>query len=146
MKSKSILLAAVVVCLMTCLSSCGEKPVAPAELPEAIQTFVQQTFPGQTITLAQKDRELFGTEYEVVLANGTQVTFGSDNVWEKINCQTQPVPATVVPQAIASNVQTNFPETMIVKIDKESYGYDVELNNGVELKFDKQGVFTSMEN
>ena len=58
---------------------------------------------------------------------------------------TNPVPTALIPQPIVAHIQANFPDAMIVKIDKERYGYEVELANGLEMKFNKQGVLTEMD-
>jgi hypothetical protein len=42
-------------------------------------------------------------------------------------------------------VKTNFPGTVIVKIDKERHGYDIELSNDIELKFNKSGALIGMD-
>ena len=34
---------------------------------------------------------------------------------------------------------------MITKIDKERYGYDIELSNDLELKFNRQGALIGMD-
>ena len=54
-------------------------------------------------------------------------------------CETKAVPASLVPAAIANYVKGNFPGTFIEKIDKERYGYEIELSNDLDLKFDKKG-------
>ena len=130
---------------MLFLVSCGDKAVAPTQLPPEIQSFVQQTFPGQAITFANKDRELFGSKYEVVLADGTQIDFDSDNTWDKIESRTNPVPAALIPAPIATYVSTNFAAVPIVKIDKERYGYEIELANDLELKFNQQGALMEVD-
>jgi hypothetical protein len=56
-----------------------------------------------------------------------------------------PVPAVLVPQLIATYVSTNFPGEIIVKIDKERHGYDVELSNDLDLKFNKKGMLIGMD-
>ena len=37
------------------------------------------------------------------------------------------------------------PGEIIVSIDKEHYGYDIELSNSLDLKFNKQGQFISYD-
>ena len=87
-----------------------------------------------------------GSKYDVVLADGTHVDFDTDNVWEKIECtMASPVPTALIPAPIVTHIQTNFPDAMILKIDKDHDGYEVELANGLELKFNKQGVLTEMD-
>jgi hypothetical protein len=52
-----------------------------------------------------------------------------------------PIPAALVPASIQQYVKATFSGASVVKIDKERHGYDVELSNGVELKFNHQGAF-----
>ena len=132
--------------LVLLMTSCSDRPVAPAELPAPITAFIQQNFPNQAITFAQKDLEITGWQYDVVLANGTQIEFDTDQMWDKIQCpMTNPVPAVLIPAPIMSYLQGNFPGVMIQKIDKDSFGYEVELANGLELKFNQQGALMEMD-
>ena len=131
--------------ILLALAACDDRPVVPTELPQEIQSFVQQNFPGQTISFAQKDWELFFNQYDITLADGTQVSFDTSNVWDKVESHVAPVPAALVPAPIATYVSANFPAVAIVKIDKERYGYEVELANDLELKFNKQGALMEMD-
>lgn len=132
--------------LFLMMSACSDKPVTAEQLPEPVRAFIQQTFPGQTISFAEKDLEVTGTKYDVVLADGTRIDFDTDNVWDKIECTlANPVPTALIPAPIVAHIQTIFPDALIVKIDKERYGYEVELANGLELKFNQQGVLTEMD-
>lgn len=132
--------------LVLLMTSCSDRPVAPAQLPGAITAFIQQNFPNQAITFAQKDLEITGWQYDVVLADGTQIEFDTDQMWDKIQCpMTNPVPAVLIPAPIMSYLQGNFPGVMIQKIDKDSSGYEVELANGLELKFNQAGALMEMD-
>lgn len=132
--------------LVLLMTSCSDRPVAPAQLPGAITAFIQQNFPNQAITFAQKDLEITGWQYDVVLADGTQIEFDTDQMWDKIQCpMTNPVPAVLIPAPIMSYLQGNFPGVMIQKIDKDSFGYEVELANGLELKFNQAGALMEMD-
>ncbi len=144
MKTNYLLLFILGVILLT-LSACDDRPVAPTELPQEIQSFVQQNFPGQTISFAQKDWEWFSDQYDITLADGTQVSFDTSNVWDKVESHMTPIPAALVPAPIATYLNTNFPAVAIVKIDKERYGYEVELANDLELKFNQQGALMEMD-
>ena len=128
------------------MTGCSDRPVLPAQLPVPIQTFVQQNFPGQTVTFAQKDLELTGWKYEVFLADGTHIDFDTDDMWDKIECPlTNPVPTALIPPPVAPTIQANYPDAMITKIDKERNGFEVDLANGLELKFNKQGAIVEMD-
>lgn len=126
-------------------TSCTDRSVLPAQVPATIQSFVKNNFPNQPISYAERDLEWFWYKYDVVLANGTKISFDTDNEWDKIDCQMNAVPAALVPAPIATYCKTNFPGVVITKIDKEYNGYDVELANDMELKFNKQGALTSMD-
>ena len=109
-------------------------------------SFIQQTYPGQTITFAQKDLELTGWKYEVFLADGSHVEFDTDDTWDKVESpMTQPVPAQLIPAPIATHLQANFSGAFVTKIDKERNGYEIELATGVELKYNKQGALMEMD-
>ena len=128
------------------MTACSDKPVTADQLPEPITTFIQQNFPEQTISFAKKDLEVTGSQYDVVLADGTQIDFDTDNVWDKIQCtMANPVPTALIPAPILTHLQTNFPDAMILKIDKERYGYAIELANGLELKFNQQGALMEVD-
>ena len=132
--------------LVLLMTGCSDKPVMPTELPAPVMSFIQQTYPGQTITFAQKDLELTGWKYEVFLADGSHVEFDTDDTWDKVESpMTQPVPAQLIPAPIATHLQANFPGAFVTKIDKERNGYEIELATGVELKYNKQGALMEMD-
>ena len=52
---------------------------------------------------------------------------------------TSPVPASIVPQPIQTFVSgSNYPGQFIRQIDRNAYTWEVELSNGLEIKFDNQ--------
>ena len=141
MKKTIIAFVAIAACLFfgTVLRADRDRMIAPGQLPAAAQTFVKQYFPDQTISYATKDVDHMKTTYEVRLDDGTEIDFTSKGEWDKVDTKFKPVPAGLIPEAIASYVQANFPNVPIVKIDKERSGYDVELSNELELKFNNKG-------
>ena len=127
-------------------TGCSDKPVIPEQLPAPVSSFIQQAYPGEAITFAQKDLELTGWKYEVFLADGTHVEFDTDDVWDKIESSaTLPVPLQLIPAPILNHLQANFPGVIVTKIDKERNRYEIELATGVELKYNKQGVLVEMD-
>ena len=132
--------------LVLMMSGCSDKPVIPEQLPVPVKTFIQQTYPGEAITFAQKDLELTGWKYEIFLVDGTHIEFDTDNMWDKIESPvTRPVPQQLIPAPVAAHLQANFPGAVVTKIDKERNGYEIELANGMELKYNKQGVLREMD-
>ena len=121
-------------------------PVAqPQALPEAVTAFLNKNFPGTTVVGVETDTEYGGLEYDVLLSDGTKVDFDRNNQWESIDCRGKAVPAALVPAAIASYVQANYQALPITKIDHQPYGYDLDLSNGLELKFNSSGQFIGLD-
>jgi hypothetical protein len=117
-----------------------DRPVTFAQLPQKAQQFITKHFSGVEFLSATVD-----DDYEVYLANGTTVEFTLQGDWKEVKCPGSAVPATIVPTAITKYVKAKFPNSTIVKIDKKYGGYDVELNNDMELKFDKNGNFLTYD-
>ena len=144
MKSIKFILPCVAAVMTLMVCSCDDRPVAPAELPVAIQSFVKQYFPQSQIAFAQKDIELFGANYSLVLNDGTESDFDGEKC-DKVDAKMKAVPQALVPAPISTYVTTTFPGVMITKIDQERYGYEIELSSGLELKFNKQGALMEMD-
>jgi len=129
------------VCALTTASLADDTPVAPDKLPAAVKTFIKAQFPKAKILFAEKDSGLLEkTTYEIQLDDGSKVETYKDGSWEKVENKTQGVPAGLVPKTIADYVKANFADAKIVKLDKESYGYEADLSNGLELKFNPKGA------
>lgn len=122
-----------------------DRIISPEELPAAAQAFVTQYFPDQTISYAKKEIDHLRTNYEVRLDDGTEISFTSKGEWDKVERHYQAVPAALIPANIAAAIQERFPNATVVKIDKERSGYDIELNNDLELKFNKNGRLVSID-
>lgn len=113
-----------------------------ASLPEAAKTTLSKNFKAK-VSLVKIEKNLgIVREYEVHLTDGTEVAFDSKGNWESIEtAANKSVPSSLVPKPIADYIASNYKKTKIISIDKERDGYDVELNNGIDLKFDMSGKF-----
>lgn len=81
-------------------------------------------------------------EYEVILTDGTEITFDRDGYWKNVEVNsTKSVPSAYIPSAIAAYVRTKHHKARIIGIEKDRDGYDAELDNGLEIKFDRNGRF-----
>lgn len=125
--------------------SCKDVIIGSEELPAAAQSFLEDYFPGNPVSYAKKDREFAKTSYEVVLRDGTEVEFDAKGQWDNVDCKKSAVPAALIPTSVADYVQTNFPDQLIVKIDREPYGHEIELLSGLELKFGKKGDLINID-
>ena len=132
--------------LVLMLNGCKDRAVTPDQIPESIMSFIQQSFPGKHVTYAENERKLTGTTYEIVLTDGTRIDFDTSGEWEKMEgTVNNPLPTPLIPVPITNYIKANYPDAMILMIDKEDHGYDVELANGLELRFNKQGEFIGMD-
>ena len=145
MKKSVFFLAALVCMMMQTVSTFAYDRLIPEEqLPAEAKAFIQKTFPGQTISYAIADFDGRKT-YEVCLSNGIEVEFDKCGTWDKVNCNYSAVPAHLIPAAIANYVKAQYANANVVKIDKDRYGYEVELSNAVELKFDRHGQLMKID-
>lgn len=115
-----------------------DRPIQVEQLPAAAQQFIKQHFADATISFAAEDRDWPGYTYKVVFANGMKAEFEKNGDWKEVECKPMSVPAAIVPQQIASYVKQYHDGQTVVKIERGRKGYEVELQNGIELKFDKQ--------
>ena len=101
----------------------------------AITQFVTQYFPEATIQMVMPDDD----DIDVVLNDYTKIEFRRNNEWKKVDCEHSTtftaVPATLVPEQITAYVTANFPNAIIKKLEKNFRSWEIELNNGLELKF-----------
>ncbi len=101
----------------------------------AITQFVTQHFPNATVQMVMPDED----DIDVVLNDYTKIEFRLNNEWKKVDCEHSTtftaVPATIVPEQITAYVNTSFPGAIIKKLEKKYRGWEIELNNGLELKF-----------
>lgn len=122
-----------------------DRPISFEKLPETAQKFVKEHF-SSPVSLATVDKEFFGKTYEVILADGTRIEFDKKGVWKDVEVMQDAVPDRIIPAPIAKHVVQNFPGTVIKQIEKRKRGgYQVELSNGLELKFDAKLRFTRMD-
>ncbi|MDH6251342.1 hypothetical protein M2347_001069 [Chryseobacterium sp. H1D6B] len=123
-----------------------DKVISYNQLPKTAKTFLAIHFKGIPAGSVIEDRELFGVDkYKVHLGNGMKVDFDSGGNWKEVDGEHQKLPYGFIPALIKTYVAKNFPNTNIVKIEKERWSYKAELSNGVDLEFDKNGNFKRID-
>lgn len=142
MKKTRFFLMAVLCLMISAIAKADDTPIAPEALPQTAKTFIKTNFSGKKIIYAEKD----WNSYECRLDDGTKVEFNKKGDWKKVDCKNNtPVPAAIVPKAIQEYVAANFKGNVVTKIEKEHSGYEIELSNNIDLKFNKQGQFIGMD-
>lgn len=114
----------------------NDRPIKVEELPADAQQFLRDYFPSSEVSYAKMDAEMIGRDYKVVFTDGSSVEFARDGMWKEVDCKRTEVPAGIVPKAIADEVVRRFPNQKIQDIERDRRGYEVKLDNGIELKYD----------
>lgn len=114
------------------------QPIRVEDLPEVSQEFLNTHFAGSPVALATRDRELFDTSYDVVFTNGSRIEFDRKGRWTSVDCKGGRVPDGVVPQRIVEFAAENHAANFIVETERDPRGYEIKLNNGIEIRFDKK--------
>lgn len=117
------------------------------DLPQNARDLIETHFSGVEAVFITKEVENNTIkEFEVKLSNGFEIEFFADGTWKDIDGHDQAVPDALVPTLILEYVQTNYPApNFIESIEKEDFGFKVELANDIELNFDANGNFIGIE-
>ena len=141
-----ILLSAATFCLAASFSQAKDEIIAPESLPAGASSFIRQYFPNAKVTLAKKDKEWFAHTFDVTLSDGTDLEFTSNGDWVQVEMRGQnTVPENLLPAGIKDYVKKNFPGSAVKEIQKKGYGNKVELTKDIELRFNKEGLFTRID-
>ena len=143
MKNAIILSAALIAA--TVFPAChedGKKNIQFGELPQQAQTFVNTHFADKQVSVVYRDSEVGDNDYELLFTDGANIDFTKKGEWNEVEDRdADGVPIAIMHQDIVNYVSTNFAGQYVVQIGKERNDFEVELNNGVELVFDKNGQF-----
>lgn len=116
----------------------GDKLIRFEELPEAARATVNRYFDADQVASVKQEYEWLGSVYEVKFYDGTEIDFLGNGEWKEIDCTPRALPAGLVPSGIARLIEKRFPERKVVKIERDRRDWEVELDDGTDLKFDLQ--------
>lgn len=147
MKNFLTAMAMLIACAIIPLSmnADNDKPIAASELPISAQTMISSHFKGRTVIFAKREQGVTTTGYEAVLSDGTQIEFNRNGEWTEVDCGRSAVPSTVIPKEIAAYVKKHFATESICQIEQYRKIYEVELTNGIEIKFNRKFKVTEIE-
>ena len=128
------------------LQSCEKNDVMiPAtELPSEVISFLDTHFSGIEIRSVIKDYDNSTYEFEVYLSNGTRIELSRRGEWRNVENHLAGVPHSVIPNKILTYVAENYPDQMIIGIERDRQ-IDVELKGGVELVFSLSEEFVKFD-
>lgn len=103
------------------------------QLPATAQALLKEHFADKVPLIVTMDWD----DYTIVYDSGEKVEFDKQGNWKEIDCRSSFVPTALIPEQIKANVKTSFPGTTIIKLDRNRRGYEVKLNNGLEIEFNR---------
>lgn len=134
---KMLLVACVAMCTVLNLYADNDRIITFAQIPAAAQATVNQYFDASTIAYVKLDNEFIGKKYEVRFNDGKEIEFESDGSLHKVDCKYTAVPDALVPEMVRKQVVASFPQAFIVEWGKDDMGWKAELNNQLEIKFNR---------
>lgn len=124
-----------------------ETLVQTNNLPQNAQMFIKQNFGSETLQSVIKENDRKGDEYKVQLSNGIKIEFDANGEWKEVKAElaNQSVGALFLPQITRDYLSTNYPNIGVESVDRDVQGIDVDLLNGIDLKFDTNGNFLRID-
>ena len=147
MKKPIITMLVTLVVMLACPAAHADEYAHDASvLPPAAQSILKKDF-GSKVSVVKIDKTLGKVkEYEVVLMDGTEVSFDRAGNFKSVEVnRSQSVPKSVVNKNVARFVKDRHSGTNIVSYEVDRRGIEVELSNGIDIRFDKQGNFVRYE-
>lgn len=132
--------------LLSFNAKADDKPIPATELPAAATAFIKNFAPA-TVTAAAVDDDFFRPDYKVYLSDGTAIEFRHNGQWEEVQ-NYKGIATKVIPAAIAKYLEANYKGTAVTNISYDADdldSYEVKLASRIELKFDRNGNFLTME-
>lgn len=148
MKKLFTLLAMATLMIVATITSCSDddKTVNPNTLPETATKFIETYFPGDIIKRVEKNPKHPQAMYDVTMKSGFEFEFDGTGQWVDIDAPNgQIVPEAIIPYNIATYLSENYSGQGVTEISKETYGYSVDLTNGLDLTFDTNGQFMGVD-
>lgn len=120
-------------------------------LPQASRTTLSTYFTDANVTSARRSSSanIYGSIYKALLSNGFEIDFDKDGLWTEIESERNlPIPSSFLEgqvPAIQAYVVANYANNHIIEIEREQFGFTVELNNSVDLVFDREQRFIGVD-
>ena len=114
-----------------------DKPIDYEQLPAAAKAFIQSDFSSLSISFITRDAGILDTTYDVHFTNGLKLEFNSKGEWKEISNATSLIDTKYIPKEILASIASRWPDAGIKKIERYRQGYEIELTNRLELKYDK---------
>ena len=132
---------------LTCsLTACNkERVITFDQVPEPAKAIVTAHFDAAQIAYITLEKGLFDAEYDIRFNDGRTLEFNKAGELQKVDCKQTEVPSALVPEPVQAYIKANFPNAIITEWGKDDRGYKAELNNGLDLKFNRKYEFVRVD-
>ena len=138
-----IALLVTVLCSMACAR--GKQPIAFTKLPQAIQDSVLAHFTADQVQLATCEKTMpKHFEYELRIADGTKIEYNQSAQLMKVSNKAG-IQTAYIPEKVLTYITETFPNSVITEYKVSPMKKAVELNDDIELVFDKHGKFLRID-
>ena len=136
----------VVLMALCSLTACAKEQVITFDqVPEPAKAIVAAHFDASQIAYFILDKGLLDVEYEVKFNDGRSLEFNKAGELTNVDCKQTEVPSALIPEQVRAYVKANFPNATITEWGKDDRGYKAELNNGLDLKFNRKLEFIRID-
>jgi hypothetical protein len=134
MKKRIVMMLTFALTMCMSVMADNDRVITFDQLPAQAQTLLKQYFADKVVMIVTVDYD----DYTVMYQSGEKVEFDKKGNWKDIDCKRSAVPTALIPEQIKAHVKATFPGTTILKLDRDRRGYDIKLNNGLELEYNKK--------
>jgi len=111
------------------------------ELPVKAQEFVNSYFSDDNIRFIRMEIEIEKTEYTVRFENGIEIEFNSNGDWDEVESHVECLPKDFLHPGVLDFLKKNHPDCCLHEVARGRHKIEVELANGMEIIFNKNGEF-----
>ena len=142
---KKILFVALLALTCSFTACDGKQVITFDQIPESAQNIVATHFDVAQLAYVTLDKELWNKEYELRFNHGCTIEFDKHGELVKVDCKAAEVPSALVPEPVQAYVKAQFPNAFITEWGKDDRGYKAELNNGLDLEFNRKYEFVRID-
>ncbi len=110
-----------------------DQVITYSQLPAKAQAMLKKYFANKVPLVVTVDWD----DYTIIYESGEKVEFDKQGDWKEIECRASAVPGDLIPDKIKANVKQSYPGTSVIHLDRNRRGYEVKLNNGLEIEYDR---------
>lgn len=123
----------------------SDTPIDVSQLPALSQKIIKTHFSKCKVAMAKMESGIFDKSYDVVFTNGSKIEFDAKGNWKEIESKRHGVPNAIVPEPIRKYLKSHYPHKKVLKIERDRKGYEIELSNGLDIKFNKSFEVTEID-